>query len=103
MAHRAYIGRIRKGKEQDYVEAHKTVWPELICVMRQAGVSRESCFVLDNHVFVYVEATDIDATMEKLANDPVNQRWDAFMESLLERPIIDSPGFFPEMTEVFRM
>jgi L-rhamnose mutarotase len=103
MGYRAYIGRIREGKQQDYIEAHKTVWPELIDAMKEAGVSKESCFVLNNHIFVYVEAPDIGATIEKLANDPVNQRWDTLMESMLERPTTDSLELFPEMTEVFRM
>lgn len=103
MACRAYLGKIRKGKQQEYIEAHKAVWPELIDVMKQAGVTRESCFVLDDHVFVYVEAADIDATMERLASNPVNQKWDVFMESILELPSEERLGLFPEMMEVFRM
>ena len=38
MAYRAYIGKIRKGKENEYIEAHKVVWPELIDAMKKAGM-----------------------------------------------------------------
>ncbi len=103
MGYRAYFGKIRPGKQREYLEAHKAVWPELLEVMRQAGVSRESCFVLENWVVVYVEADDIKVTMGKLAENPINQRWDSFMEDVLERPISNSPDLFPEMIEVFRM
>ena len=86
-----------------YVDAHKSVWPELIDVMRQAGVKHESCFLFADYVVVYVEADDIDATMKTLASDPVNLTWDKLMEPILEPPVAGSPEFFPEMKEVFRL
>ena len=103
MSYRSFIGKIRKGKEEEYIAAHRSVWPELIDAMRKVGVERESCFVCGNYIFVYVEASDIDATLEKLQRDPVNQKWDVFMEPLLELPVEGCSDFFPEMKEVFRM
>jgi L-rhamnose mutarotase len=103
VAHRAYIGKIRKGKENEYIEAHKAVWPELIEAMKKVGIETESCFVLGNYIFVYVAAPDIDGTMERLMRDPINQRWDVFMEPLLEPPVDGCSELFPEMKEVFRM
>lgn len=103
MAYRAYIGKIRKGKEKEYIDAHKAVWPELIDAMKKAGIENESCFVIGNYIFVYVEASNIEATMETLMRDSVNQRWDVFMEPLLEPPVEGCAEFFPEMKEVFRM
>lgn len=102
MAYSAYIGKIKKGKEKDYIEAHKAVWPELLASMRTAGVEKESCFVLGNCIFVYIEATDINSTIKALSADPVNQRWDVFMEPLLEPPMEGGSEQFPQMTEVFR-
>ncbi|MGA7765301.1 MAG: L-rhamnose mutarotase [Candidatus Sulfotelmatobacter sp.] len=101
--YRAFIGKIRKGKEKEYVEAHKQVWPELIDAMMKAGVENQSCFVFENHICVYLEAQDIDATMDRLARDPINQKWDVFMQPLLERPGDSSNELFPEMCEVHRM
>jgi L-rhamnose mutarotase len=103
MGHRAFIGKIRKGREDDYVAAHRAVWPELIDVMRKLGVERESCFICGRYIFVYVEAADISSTMDNLQRDPVNQKWDVFMESLLEPPVNGTSELFPEMTEVFCM
>jgi L-rhamnose mutarotase len=103
MAHRAYIGQIRPGKVDEYVKAHEEVWPELIEVMRRCGISRESCFVFGNHIFVYVEADDIDATMARLNQETLNQKWDVYMEPLLEKPGKETGEFFPPMREVFCM
>jgi L-rhamnose mutarotase len=103
MGYRAFIGKIRKGKEEEYVAVHRNVWPELLDAMKEVGVEKESCFVFGSYIFVYVEAADIVSTLEKLQNNPVNQKWDVFMEPILEPPIDGCPEFFPEMTEVFRM
>lgn len=103
MACRAYIGKIRKGKENEYIEAHKAVWPDLLTAMKKVGVEKEICFVRGNYIFVYVESSDIDAAMQALSADPVNQRWDAYMEPLLEPPVEGRADLFPEMKEVFRM
>jgi L-rhamnose mutarotase len=103
VAYRAYIGRIRMGREREYIEVHRAVWPALIDAMKNAGVDRESCFVLGNYIFVYVEAADIDATMETLARNPISQKWETFIESLVECPIENRSEFFAEMNEVFRM
>jgi L-rhamnose mutarotase len=103
MACCAYIGKIRKGKENEYIEAHKAVWPGLLTAMKKVGVEKEICFVRGNYIFVYVESSDIDAAMKALSADPVNQRWDAYMEPLLEPPVAGCADLFPEMKEVFQM
>ena len=101
--HRAYVGRIRKGKKREYISAHANVWPELIAAMRGAGVERECCFVFGDLIFVYVESDDIESTMKKLADDPVNQKWDRYMSGLLDKPDAGSSEMFPEIAEVFCM
>jgi len=101
--HQALMGKLKPGKEQEYIDAHHRVWPDLIQAMRVAGVQREMVFMLGHYLFVYLEAEDIDSANAKLAADPTNQRWDAFMAPLLEPAISGSNELFPPMTEVFRL
>ena len=101
--YQAFMGKVRAGKEPEYIEAHRSVWPDLIRAMHSAGVQREMVFMFANYLFVYLEAEDIDSANAKLAADPVNQRWDDFMEPLLEAPTGNSRELFHPMTEVFRL
>ena len=103
MAYRGYIGQIKPGKVDDYIKAHEKVWPELIDVMKKAGLDKEICFVYGNHIFVYREAADIDGALDKLSREPLNEKWDAFMEPFLEKPAKDSGDLFLQMKDVFRM
>src|ERR1041384_4176076 len=100
--YQTFVGKLKRGKEQEYIEAHRNVWPELKRSMRDAGVLQEMVFMLDNYLFVYIEADDVDATKSKLAADPVNQRWDVFMAPLLEPPVAGSTELFPQLVEVFK-
>src|SRR5208337_376219 len=79
MAHCGYIGKIKPGKVDDYVKAHEEVWPELIEVMKKAGLEKEICFLYGNHVFIYREAADLDGALDKLSREPLNQKWDEYM------------------------
>ena len=103
MAHCGYIGKIKPGKVDDYVKAHEEVWPELIQVMKKAGLEKEICFLYGNHVFFYREAADLDGALDKLSREPLNQKWDEYMASILEKPTTDSSDFFLQMKEVFCM
>ena len=80
----AWIFRLKPGKEEEYRTAHANVWPELIAAARSAGLRNHSVFLLGDIVFAYAEAEDLKATMDRLAVDAVNLRWNDWMANLME-------------------
>jgi L-rhamnose mutarotase len=80
----AWIFQLKPGREAAYREAHAAVWPELIAAARQAGLRNHSVHVLGRTVVAYAEAQDLQATMQRLASDPVNLRWNESMAGLME-------------------
>ena len=103
MAHCGYIGQVRPGKVDEYIKAHEKVWPELIEVMKKAGLEKEICFVFGNQIFIYREAVDLNGALDKLNSEPLNQKWDEYMATILEKPVKESNEFFLPMKEVFCM
>ena len=100
----AQFYRIRTGKEQEYVEAHQHVWPELEELMRGAGVMQMRIFLRGNLVFLFAEVEDRKEYERKMAEDPNEQRWDAWMAKLLEAPYdANEPGIFADAKEVYTM
>lgn len=96
MMRAAYTLTVRPGKEQAYREAHRVVWPELIQAATLAGIRNHSVFMSGRTLFVYLEADDIQQSVNALKGNPVKIRWDDYMRDLLE----------PESTtleEVFHM
>ncbi|WP_186766497.1 L-rhamnose mutarotase [Puniceibacterium confluentis] len=72
------------GKAADYRKRHDEIWPELVHLLRDAGISDYSIH-LDpetNALFAVLWRRD-DHTMEALPGHPVMQRWWAHMADLM--------------------
>ena len=97
----AFVLRIRPDKIDEYVEAHRSVWPELLDALRRAGIRNYSIFRNGNEVFGYFESDDLAAAGAYMADQPVNARWQDAMAGLLEERVPDAGP--PALEEVFRL
>ncbi len=91
MQRRAWLLRVKEGKEEEYRCAHANVWPELIQEAQKAGFRNHSCFMLGRTVIAYIEADDLDAAGQRTVGSDVQRRWNQAMSELLEET--DSPAF----------
>jgi len=69
---------------EEYLEAHRHVWPELIEAARRAGIRNHSVFLRGDTLFLYAEAEDPQASLDEFLSDGVKRRWDAAMQPLLD-------------------
>lgn len=75
---------IRHGKKDEYLQAHRDVWPEVLEGIRRVGISNYSIFMRGHELYSYFEVGDLDGAMAKIAADPVNRKWQEHMAPLLE-------------------
>jgi L-rhamnose mutarotase len=97
----AFVLRVRPDKIEEYVEAHRAVWPEMLDALRGAGIRNYTIFRNGNEVFGYFEADDLDAAGEHLARQEVVTRWQDRMAALLEERVPDAGP--PALEEIFRL
>jgi L-rhamnose mutarotase len=98
----AFILRLREGAAGAYEEAHRAVWPEMLELLRSAGVREYSIFRRDDLLVLMLRAADFEATWSRIENHPVNLRWQQAMAPLFAPPLGLRPGErFPMMNEVF--
>lgn len=97
----AFVLRIRPGRVDDYVEAHRSVWPEMLDALRSAGIRNYSIFRAGNEVFGYFEADDLAWAGRYLDAQDVNRRWQDHMADLLEERVPDAGP--PSLEEIFRL
>jgi L-rhamnose mutarotase len=83
--------RLRPGMAQAYVSAHNAVWPSLIAAQREAGITGWWIFLSGLELFHVAECEDFDAALAALAENPVDQRWQAEMARYTE-PDADGRG-----------
>jgi L-rhamnose mutarotase len=97
----AFVLRVRPDKIDEYVEAHRAVWPNMLQALRDAGIRNYSIFRDGNRVFGYFEADDLGRTAEHLARQDVCTRWQDAMAELLEERVPDAGP--PALEEIFRL
>ena len=97
----AFVLRVRPDRIDEYVEAHRTVWPEMLDALRGAGIRNYTIFRAGNEVFGYFEADDLDAAAAYLAEQEVCTRWQDAMAELLEERVDESGA--PPLEQIFRL
>ena len=97
----AFVLHVRPDCIDDYVEAHRTVWPEMLEALRDAGIRNYSIFRDGNRVFGYFEADDLDAAARCLGAQDVCTRWQDAMADFLQERVPDSGP--PPLKEIFRL
>ena len=79
------LGHVDASRLQEYREAHRAVWPELLEALREAGWRNYSLFLRDDGLLIgYAEADDIAVAQERVARTEVNGRWQAAMAELFQ-------------------
>ena len=98
---RAFVLRVRPDRIDEYVEAHREVWPEMLDALQGAGIRNYSIFRAGTEVFGYFEAEDLAAAARYLDDQDVSRRWQDHMERLLEERVPDAGP--PPLEEIFRL
>jgi L-rhamnose mutarotase len=97
----AFVLHVRPDKIDEYVDAHRRVWPEMLAALREAGIRNYSIFRHGNEVFGYFEADDLAAAGAYMERQEINARWQDTMAALLEARVPDAgPG---ALEQIFRL
>jgi len=98
----AFILRLRPGAAEEYEIAHRAVWPEILALLKSAGIHEYSIYRRDDLLILTLRTADFEATWGRIENDPVNLRWQQAMAPLFAPHEGLRPGErFPMMEEVF--
>lgn len=93
MGRYAWVAEVRPGYEEEYRRRHDEIWPEMIDVLREAGVRNYSIFRHGLMLFGYFETDDLERTQRYLANSEVNRRWGQSMVPVMKMEIDPNTDF----------
>ena len=95
--------QLNDGQAQEYRRRHDEIWPELVELLKQAGISDYSIFLHEetNSLFAVLRRT-ADHTMDKLPLDPIMQRWWAHMADIMASDANNEPVVEP-LDRVFHL
>ncbi len=99
----AFLLQIKADRMEEYDEAHRHVWPELIRALESFGVTEYSIFRRGQQLFLFLRVRDFEHLKQQLAASEINQRWQQHMAPLIEAVPGELSDGFALLDEVFYM
>ena len=100
----AWKARILPGMREEYCRRHDEIWPEMLEVLKRAGITNYSIWNTGDDLFGYYECTKGAEFAAKVqAESEVVDRWNEYMKDVMVMEMDPVTHAQPLMTEVFRM
>ena len=95
--------KLKPGYAKEYRKRHEEIWPELVALLRDSGISNYSIYLDEetDTLFAYQELADQNRS-EYLPNQELMKRWWDYNKDLMECNLDNSPIVTP-LQEVFHM
>ena len=99
----AFRMKLKPGVVDEYKRRHDEIWPDLVQVLREAGVYDYSIFLdeEDMHLFAVLKLRD-NHKRELLPGHPVMRRWWGYMKELMYTQADGRPTEWP-LTPLFHL
>jgi L-rhamnose mutarotase len=83
MEHVMFVQEVKPEKKDEYIDAHKDAWPDLLHAIRDSGIEREMIWLHGNNIYIYIMAENFDKAMAILGEKQIFKDWIDKMDPLL--------------------
>jgi L-rhamnose mutarotase len=92
----AFKMQLNPGQEQEYRRRHDALWPELLTLLKSAGISDYSIHLdRETRVLFAVLWRQSEPAMQALSLEPLMRRWWAYMADIMQTNPDGSPVSVP--------
>ena len=103
MQRAAFKMKLKEGCEAEYKKRHDELWPEMLTVLKRAGVSDYSIYLDRETLMLFgVQKLSDDNTAEGLPGQAIVKKWWAYMQDIMETNPDNSPVIV-DLIEVFHI
>ena len=100
----AWKAVIKDGMTEEYIRRHNEIWPELVEVLKSAGIQDYSIWNVGNELFGYYECTKgIEVAASVQAGSEVVDRWNEYMKDVMIMEMDPETGAQPKLTQIFEL
>lgn len=80
----AWKARIKEGLLEEYVKRHNEIWPDMVNVLKEAGIKNYSIWNSGLDLFGYYECEKgVDYASKIQSESEIVKRWDEYMKDIL--------------------
>lgn len=98
----AWKAILKEGKKEEYVKRHNEIWPEMLEVLKAAGIKNYTIWNTGNELFGYYECekgADYAAAVQN--ESPVVAKWNEYMSDVMIMEADPVTGAQPLLEKVF--
>ena len=100
----AWKGRIKPGMQEEYKLRHDRIWPEMLALLKEAGIRNYTIWSDGRDVFGYYECEKgIEFAEKTQASSPIVDKWNDYMEDVLDLVMDPETGAQPKLRMMFKM
>lgn len=97
----AWKARILPGKLEEYIRRHDAIWPEMVNVLRSAGISNYTIWNTGDELFGYYECENILQAARVQAESHIVGRWNDYMKDVMVMDVDPVTSAQPLLRQVF--
>ena len=100
----AWKASVKEGCMEEYIRRHNEIWPEMLEVLKQAGIQNYTIWNVNHDLFGYYECEKgVDFAASVQAQSAVVAKWDVYMSDILMMEKDPITGAQPRLVKVFEM
>ena len=100
----AWKAFVKEGCKEEYCKRHDEIWPEMVAVLKSAGIKNYTIWNVENELFGYYECEKgIEFATKVQSESPIVKKWDEYMKDILIMQIDPVTKAQPMMEKVFEM
>ena len=100
----AWKAIVKEGKLAEYKHRHDTIWPEMVEVLKAAGICNYSIWNVGNELFGYYECEKgIEFATKTQSESPIVDKWNEYMDDVMEMPLDPETGAQPHLIQAFNL
>lgn len=100
----AWKAVVKPGMLEEYTRRHREIWPEMLEVLKAAGIRNYTIWNVGQELFGYYECEKGAAFAAQVqADSPVVDRWNEYMKDVMVMEMDPETGAQPRLTQVFLM
>ena len=98
----AWKAMLKPGMKEEYKRRHDAIWPEMVALLKAAGIRNYTIWNVGDELFGYYECEKgLDYAASVQAESPIVAKWNHYMEDVMTMPLDPDTGVQPKLERMF--
>ncbi|MDY3278996.1 MAG: L-rhamnose mutarotase [Eubacteriales bacterium] len=98
----AWKAMLKPGMKEEYKRRHDAIWPEMVALLKAAGIRNYTIWNVGDELFGYYECEKgLDYAASVQAESPIVDKWNQYMDDVMTMPLDPDTGVQPKLERMF--